>query len=80
MLLTRTDYSFFKQNNKIEIRFFIYQIQSIVFVQTAVADLSHNKNISRRIARLSSFFEIICACVNKAGVDTLGVGVSLRYV
>ena len=80
MLLTRTDYSIFKQNNKIEIRFDIYQIQSIVFMQMAEADLSHNENVSRRIARSSAFFKTVYACVNKADVDTLGVRNFLRYV
>ena len=49
MLLTRTDHSIFKQNNRIEIRFFIFQIRSIVFMHTAVADLSHNENISHEL-------------------------------
>ena len=42
--ITRTHYSIFKQNNRIEIHFFVYEMQSIVFIQTAVAHLSHNKN------------------------------------
>ena len=47
---TRKNYSIFKRNNRIQIRFFTYQIQSIVFMQTAMADLSHNKNLGGRIA------------------------------
>ena len=65
MLLTRTNYSIFKQCNGVGIRFFIYQIQSIVFMEMAVADLSHNENISRRIARSSAFFKAVYACVNE---------------
>ena len=57
MLLARTNHSIFTQRNTIEIRLFSYRIQSIVFMQTAEADLSHNKNISRRIARSSVFFQ-----------------------
>ena len=66
-------------NNRIEICFFVYQIQSIKLMQAAVADLSHNKNISRRIARSSAFFKTVYACVNETGVDTLGVRNFLRY-
>ena len=64
MLLTRTDYSIFKQNNRIEICIFIYQIQSIVIMKRAVADLLYNKNIRRqsrrRHARLTKFFYATC--------------------
>ena len=49
-------------------------------MQTAVADLSLNENISRRIVRSSVFFETVYTCVNEAGVDTLGVRNFLRYV
>ena len=49
-------------------------------MQAAVADLSHNKNISRRIARSLAFFKTVYACVNETGVDTLGVRNFLRYV
>ena len=49
-------------------------------MQAAVADLSQNKNISRRIARSSAFLKTVYACVNETGVDTLGVRNFLRYV
>ena len=42
-------------------------------MNTAVADLSHNENISPRFARSLVFFKTVYACVNEAGVDTLGV-------
>ena len=80
MLLTGTKYSIFKPINRIEIRCFIYQIQSIVLMQAAATDLSHNKNNSRRIVRSSAFFKTVYACVNETGVDTLGVRIFLRYV
>ena len=79
MLLTQTNYSIFKHNNRIEICFFIYQIQSIVFMQTTVADLLHNKTISRRIAWPSASFKTVYACANEAGVDKLGVRNFSRY-
>ena len=77
---TRTNYSIFKQNKRIQIRLFIYQIQSIVFMQTAMADLSHNKNIDRQIARSSVFFKTVYGCVNEVCVDTQGYEIFLRYV
>ena len=49
-------------------------------MQAAVADLSHNKNISQQIARSSAFFKTVYACVNEIGVDTLGVQNFLCYV
>ena len=49
-------------------------------MQAAVADLSHYKNINRRIAQSSAFFETVYACVNEAGVNTLGVRNFLPYV
>ena len=49
-------------------------------MQAAVADLSHNKIINRRIARSPAFLKTVYACVNKTGVDKLGVRNFLRYV
>ena len=73
-------FALFKQNNRVQIRFFIYQIQSIGFMQTAVADLSLSENISRRIAQSLAFFIIVYAWVNKIGVDMFGVRNFLRHM